>query len=141
MTTLASHALDPDQLDLLSLVADTETPLGQDDADRFEAACRAVAVDGWVNPSDVRAALMVDGELQIEPRRYAALWSASAGRDGFLDVHREFMVPITGDGSRGNGNKSVPMRRLRTHTSAAPFPPRGRPLAPTPPPGASGHLP
>lgn len=113
MTTLATAPIQGDLLDELALLADPYTPRGLDDAARFEAACRAVAVDGWVNPNDVRARLTVDGELQIAPRKYAALWLAATGRAGFMDTHRDRLVPITGAGSKGNTNKQVPLRKLR----------------------------
>lgn len=131
MTTLAYAPTDDH--DLLHLVADTQSPLGQDDADRFEAACRAVAVDGWVNPSHVREHLMVAGELQIHPRRYSALWSAACSKSGFMDVRRDRLVPITGAGSRGNGNKQICMRKLRS-TAGNPLSSASGPAgAPTPP--------
>src|SRR5690349_12573867 len=110
MTTLAIRPVaDPHQL---ALIADDWTPLGQDDADRFRDACYAVAIDGWVDPNRVREHLTVNGVLQIDPRRYSALWSTACARDGYLDK-TDRLVPITGSGSRGNTNKAVPMRRLR----------------------------
>lgn len=100
--------------DELALVADEWTPLGKRDADRFREACRLVAMehDGYVDPSDVRERLLKNGELDIAPRRYSALWSAAAKKDGgFLTIVRGHRVPIRGEGSRGNTNKSLPLRR------------------------------
>lgn len=118
MTTLATHAVDdPDQL---ALIADDLTPLGRMFADKFRDACEAEArIDGifefggsgpvdWVNPNKVRARLLDDPDY--EPRQYAALWSASSGRQGFL-VKTDRLVQITGEGSRGNTNKSTFWRR------------------------------
>ena len=100
-----------DEPDLLSLIADEHTTLGKPLADAFRAACwaEAQAHDGWVNPNRVRARLL--DHPSYEPRQYAALWAPAAGRDGYLRVHRDALVPIVGVGSKGNGNKSVPMRR------------------------------
>lgn len=115
MTSLAFSSVDGDLLDELTLVADPYTPLGIDDGDRFRAACwaEALSADGWVDPNRVRSLLMVDGELQIGPRRYSALWSTACSRTGYLDVHRDRMVPISGAGSKHNGNKLVPLRKWR----------------------------
>jgi glycine/D-amino acid oxidase-like deaminating enzyme len=113
MTTLAAHDLDPNQLDLLQLVADNDTPLGRLHRDDFEQACRAVAdVDGWVNPNLVSAWLHARwGE--INPRAYSAAWAGACSKSGFMDTHRDIQVPIDGKHSRGNGGKTLPMRRLR----------------------------
>lgn len=112
MTTLATGAVD--EPDLLTLIADEETPLGKLAADRFKGACEAVADqhEGWVDPNLVRARLLNGDELDIPPRQYAALWSTACAKDGYLDK-TNVLVPISGAGSRGNGNKSVPMRRWR----------------------------
>lgn len=113
MTTLAAIPVMDDQLDLLSLVSDNDTPLGKLHAADFEQACRAVAdVDGWVNPNLVSAWLHARwGE--IDPRSYAAKWAPACGPKGFMDTHHDVQVPIDGRHSRGNQNKSVAMRRLR----------------------------
>lgn len=112
MTTLASHALDPDQLDLLACIADVETPLGSLHRDDFEAACRAVAdSDGTVNPNHVSAYLHSRfGE--INPRAYSAQWAGACSRSGFMTNTDEW-VQIDGTRSRGNSGKSVRLRRLR----------------------------
>lgn len=102
-----------DEPDLLSLIADGWTPLAKPAADRFRAACRSVARDhsGDVNPSLVRALLLdANGELDIPPRQFSALWATACARGGYLEK-TDVMVPITGAGSRHNGNKSVRMRR------------------------------
>jgi hypothetical protein len=114
MTTLAARPVeDPDQL---SLIADSWTTLGKPFADAFRDACEAEAhahgfwggVDhggfGWVNPSAVRARVL-DHE-SYEPRRYAALWSTGCARDGYM-TKTDRPVAITGQGSRGNLNKST----------------------------------
>lgn len=112
MTTLATQPVD--EPDLLALLADEETPLGKLAADRFHDACRAEAEanDGWVDPNKVRARLLSGDTLDIEPRKYAALWSTACAKTGYLDK-TNVLVPITGAGSLGNGNKSVPLRRWR----------------------------
>lgn len=113
MTQLAAIPVCDDQLDLLTLVADNATPLGKLHRADFEEACRAVAdADGWVNPNLVSAWLHARfGE--INPRAYSAAWSSACGPNGFMDTHREIQVPIDGKHSRGNGGKTLPMRRLR----------------------------
>ena len=100
---------DPDQL---ALIADDWTALGKTAAERFHDACRTVARDhdGDVDPSQVRELLLVGGELDIPPRQYSALWSTACARGGYLEKI-DVMVPITGAGSKHNGNKSVRMRR------------------------------
>lgn len=111
MTTLATRPVeDPDQL---ALIADDMTPLNKPFADAFRDACwaEAVAHDGWVDPNRVRARLL--DHPSYEPRQYAALWSPACGRDGFLNKTDE-RVAISGEGSRGNGNKDVRLRRWRT---------------------------
>jgi len=116
MTALATHNLDADQLDLLALIADTETPLGKHFADAFRDACRAeadIAGDfdgdnpagpfGWINPNRVRERLI--DRPDYEPRSYSAKWSL-----GFL-VKTDRDVQIDASHSRGNGGKSVFFRR------------------------------
>lgn len=110
MTTLSTGPLeDPDQV---ALFADSWTTLGKPAADRFREACRQVACNhnGDVDPSLVRQLLLVGGELDIPPRQYSALWSTACARGGYLEKTNR-MVPITGAGSKHNGNKSVWMRR------------------------------
>lgn len=118
MTTLATQPVeDPDQI---ALFADDWTALGKPAADRFRDACRAEAEanDGWVDPNKVRARLLSGDTLDIEPRKYAALWSTACAKNGYLDK-TNVLVPITGAGSLGNGNKSVPLRRWRGWDDAA----------------------
>ncbi len=71
--------VDDDTNDLLSLVADITSPIGQDDPDQFLAACRldAMAHDGEVSVNRVRA-LMSDAG--IEPHRYSAFWNTFTGK-------------------------------------------------------------
>lgn len=117
--TLATHPVD--EPDLLALLADEHTTLGKPLADAFRAACETEArVDGsfdgdnppgpyrWVNPSRVRA-LVLD-HPSYEPRQYAALWSVGCARGGYM-TKTERLVAITGEGSRGNTNKSTFWRR------------------------------
>lgn len=113
MTTLAAHDLDPNQLDLLEAIADNVTPLGRLHRDDFEQACRAVADDaGWVNPNLVSAWLHARwGE--IDPRWYSSQWAPACGPKGFMDK-TAVRVQIDATHSRGNGNKDVVYRRLRT---------------------------
>ena len=116
MTTLSTSPVeDPDQL---ALIADDWTPLAVPFADAFKEACRAEALasGGWVNPNAVRARLIAQyGADGFNPRQLSALWSSATGtKSGYLDTHRDVVVPITGEGSRGNHNKSVPMRRWRS---------------------------
>jgi hypothetical protein len=111
MTTLAAHDLDPNQLDLLALVADNSTPLGRLHRDDFEQACRAVEFDGIVDPNLVSAWLHTRfGE--VKPQWLSAMWCASCGPSGFMDKTDAY-VPIDGKHSKGNANKSVQLRRLR----------------------------
>lgn len=108
MTTLATSPVeDPNQL---ALIADNWTPMHKPFADAFRDACREEAIEnyGWVDPNRVRARLL--DHPDYEPRRYSAQWSPACGRGGFLAKTAE-LVPISGEGSRGNGNKSVLMRR------------------------------
>lgn len=112
MTTLATHAVeDPDQL---ALIADVWTVTRERLAEEFHFACLldAEAHDGWVNPNRVRAALIARFGDDYNPRQLSALWSTACARDGYLDK-TDVLVRIEGEGSRGNGNKSVPMRRWR----------------------------
>lgn len=115
MTTLAAIPVDPNQLDLLTLVADNSTPLGQLHRDDFEEACRAVATfNGWVNPNRVSAWLH-DKVGDVNPRWLSAQWAPACGPNGFMDK-TEVEVPIDAAHSKGNGNKTVRMRRLRSAT-------------------------
>lgn len=111
---LASVPVCDDQLDLLSAIADTVTPLGKLHAEDFEQACRAVATnDGWVNPNLVSAWLHARWG-DYSPNWYSAMWAPACGPNGFMDTHEDFQVPIDGKHSRGNQNKTVAMRRLRS---------------------------
>jgi len=109
VTSLATHPVDdPDQL---ALIADGWTTIAKPFADRFREACQAEALahNGWVDPNRVRARLRAD-DAGYNPRQLSALWSRSCGRGGFM-VKTDRLVQIVGEGSRGNGNKSVPLRR------------------------------
>lgn len=113
MTTLATHPLDPNQLDLLTAIADTETPLGSLRAQDFRDACETDASrhEGWVNPNRV-SALLHERFGEIKPQWLSAQWAPACGPKGFMDK-TDVEVPIDPKHSKGNGNKSVPMRRIR----------------------------
>ena len=111
MTTLATNPLDSIQLDLLDAITDVETPLGSLHAGDFEAACRAVAVDGLVDPNRV-SALLHERFGEVNPRWYSAMWASACGKRGFLDK-TDALVPIDPTHSRGNGGKKVLYRQLR----------------------------
>lgn len=65
--------------DLLTLVADEDSPIGRDVPAMFLAACErdARAHDGCVSVNRVRSLL---ADVDINPRRYSSLWSAFTGR-------------------------------------------------------------
>lgn len=112
MTTLAAVPVMDDQLDLLNLITQKSSPLGKLHADDFRAACEAVEYEGIVDPNLVSAWLHARfGE--VKPQWYSAMWAGACGPKGFLDK-TETWVPIDGTYSRGNANKRVQLRRLRT---------------------------
>lgn len=110
-TQLAAIPVCDGQLDILTTVADNETPLGQLHRDDFRAACEAVAVDGWVDPNKVNA-LLHERFGEINVRWYSAQWAPACGPKGFMDK-TERPVQIDGKHSKGNGNKETVWRRLR----------------------------
>lgn len=115
---LATHELD--NRDELALIADGMTPLSVDLAERFRDACleEARATDGWVNPNAVTARLKAQ-DPDVNVRRVSALWSTAAVPDGgYLDVTDHY-VQIDGSISRGNGGKSMPLRRWRDWPTSA----------------------
>lgn len=113
MTALATHELCDGQLDLLEAIADTSSPLGRLRMDDFREACEAVAdSDGMVNPNLVSAWLHAKwGE--INPNSYSAKWAPACGPNGFMDK-TDRPVRIDGRHSKGNSNKDVLYRRLRS---------------------------
>ena len=116
---LAAVPMCADQLDLLSLVADNVTPLGTLHRDDFRAACEAVADEyGYVNPNLVSAYLH-DHFGDVNARWYASQWAPACGDSGFMDK-LSHEVPIDPKHSRGNGNKAVKWRRLRSTHPASP---------------------
>jgi hypothetical protein len=119
MTSLATAPLDPDQLDMLALLADEHTPLGIDLADRFRDACRAEAEahDGWVHPSNVTGRLKAQ-DPGVNTRRVSALWSTATSRDGYLD-NTDRPARLDGSVSKGNGNKHATYRRWRGWNGSA----------------------
>jgi hypothetical protein len=113
MTQLAASPVAAEQLDLLSLVADADTPLGRLHDLDFRAACieDGRAHDGYVSTSRVSAIL--HARLRdFSPRSLSAKWAGACGPDGFLDK-TDIDDPIDPTHSRGNGNKSTKLRRLR----------------------------
>lgn len=113
MTTLAARPVDAEQLDLLSLVAESDTPLGKLHDLDFRAACieDGRAHDGYVSTSRV-SAILHSRLRDFNPRSLSAKWMAACGPDGFLDK-TDIDAPIDPTHSRGNGNKSTKLRRLR----------------------------
>lgn len=114
MTTLATHTLDPDQLDMLELLADDHSVLAKVHADDFKLACweDAAANDGWVHPSRV-SAILHSRFGEIHPQSLSAKWApACAPLTGFLDK-TDVPAQIDPTHSKGNGNKSLPMRFWR----------------------------
>jgi predicted ATP-grasp superfamily ATP-dependent carboligase len=111
-TQLASSPVMDGQLDLLTQVADNVTPLGTLHRDDFRAACEAVADEnGFVHPNGVSLLLRARfGE--VNPRWFSSQWAPACGRNGFMDK-TDVMAPILAEVSKGNGNKSVALRRLR----------------------------
>lgn len=120
MTTLATHPLNPDQLNLLDTITAVETPLGSLRFDDFKAACieDGNRHEGWVNPNRV-SAILHDRFGEINPRSLSAWWASGCSRGkGFMDKST-VEVPIDPTHSKGNGNKSLPMRKLRAVAEVA----------------------
>lgn len=110
---LAASPVYGDQLDLLSAIADNSSPLGSLHALDFMAACIADgrAHDGYVSTSRVSAILHARC-LDFSPNSLSAKWAPACGPDGFLDK-TDIDDPIDPRFSKGNGNKSTKLRRLR----------------------------
>lgn len=109
---------DPDQL---AMIADDGSI--DDDANPtdlfpvlFREACltEAEAHDGWVHPSRVTRRLKANPD--VNTRRISAMWSVATGANGYLDTTDEH-APCDSAVSRGNGNKSVRLRRWRGWTT------------------------
>lgn len=111
MTAPTIASVDEDTADLLTLLADTQTPLGADHYARFLEACKADAAAhaGLVSVNRVRAALTVDDELQIHPRAFSAMWSAATG-PGRSMVKTGNWITCEGSTS-GNDGRPYPERR------------------------------
>lgn len=115
MTALGTHPVDdPDQL---ALIADEWTVTRETQARMFRHACWMDAKDhdGWVSPNRVRMWLLdvlEAGDHLVNKRQLSALWSTATARGGYLD-NTDRWVRIEGEGSRGNGGKSVRLRRWR----------------------------
>jgi hypothetical protein len=114
MTTLSATPVDPHQLNLLDLVADTQTPTGKPFADAFKDACLMDAElnAGQIHPSRV-SAILHDALSTFDPRRFSAMWAPACGPNGFMDK-TDIYRPIDPNVSRGNGAKEVRLRKLRT---------------------------
>lgn len=78
----------------------------------FRHACYAVAVDGRVNPNDVRTKLTNRYGLTIEPRRYSAFWSRAASKNGFLVADGWTTNTDTKGGNAGKAAADVPPPHL-----------------------------
>jgi hypothetical protein len=103
--------VDEPTADLLLLVAGTTTPLGGERYEAFLAACEADAAahGGLVSVNRVRAAMSVDGRLQLEPRAFSAMWSTATGR-GKPMVKTGQWETCAGSSSRNDG-RPYPVRR------------------------------
>ena len=104
---MTAYALDDTTADLLSLIANTDSPIGHDAVDAFLAACEADAAahNGYVSVSRVRARL---ADADIEHHRYSALWSRFTGRDRPMRKTGEWEAC---EGSEsGNNGKPYPKR-------------------------------
>lgn len=114
MTTLAASPIIDGQLDLLSVLAESTSPLGALHRDDFRQACFADAAfhDGWVNPNRV-SALLHERFGEVNPRWLSAQWAPACGPNGFLNK-TDVEVPIDPKHSRGNGGKAVKLRRIRS---------------------------
>lgn len=114
VTILATRPVESEQLSILDLVTDVETPLGQLHAKDFREACERDAAehDGWIHPSRV-SLLLHNAFDEINPRALSAQWAGACGRNGFMDK-TDVWAPIDARLSKGNGGKSVRLRRLRT---------------------------
>ena len=114
MTTLAAIPVCDGQLDMLTVIADNDTPLGQLHRDDFRAACwqDASAHHGWVHPSRV-SLILFNRFGEINPRWFSAQWAPSCGPKGFLDK-TDVEAPIDARLSKGNGGKTVKLRKWRT---------------------------
>ena len=104
-------SVDHETCDLLSLVSDGNTILGQLRLARFLEACKSDADthDGIVSVNRVRALLTIDGELQIDPRAFSGLWSTNTG-PGKAMVKTGSWIVCEGSGS-GNDGRPYPERR------------------------------
>lgn len=100
--------VDSDTADLLSLVADTEAPVGRDAVTAFLEACKqdAAAHAGLVSVNRVRALLK---DEQIPPRRLSAMWSAFTGK-GKPMRKTSAWEPCKGSSS-GNDGRPFMLRR------------------------------
>ena len=114
MTTLAAIPVCDDQLDLLNEIADVETPIGSLHADDFRQACwqDASANGGWVHPSRVHL-ILFNRFNEVNVRWFSAMWAGSCGPNGYMTT-TDIEAPIDARLSRGNGNKTVKLRRWRT---------------------------
>lgn len=100
-----------DTADLLTLIADADSPIGRDMVTAFLAACEADAAahDGRVSVSRVSAALPED---ITSTERYSSLWSRFTGKD--RPMRRIPGVWDIREGSRtGNDGKPTPAREWR----------------------------
>jgi hypothetical protein len=94
--------------DLLTLVADTERPVGRDAVAAFLAACEADAKahSGLVSVNRVRERLAAE---QIPPRRYSALWARFTGAG--KPMTKTGGWEICEGSTSGNDGRPLPIRR------------------------------
>lgn len=115
MTTLAAIPVTPGQLDLLTCIADTSSPLGSLRYADFRSAYEwdGFKHGGEVDPNRV-AALLHRRHRDVKPRTYSAWWAPACGKgpNAFMDK-TDIEVPIDPTYSKGNGNKKIALRKLR----------------------------
>jgi hypothetical protein len=97
-----------DAVDLLTLVADTERPVGRDAVAAFLGACEADAKahNGFVSVNRVRERLAAE---QIPPRRYSALWARFTGTG--KPMVKTGGWEICEGSTSGNDGRPYPVRR------------------------------
>jgi hypothetical protein len=112
---------EPDLLQLLERTAGSAGDGGDGGLsdDQFKAAfreaCRidADTHDGEVHPSRVNKLLRERLGEAFNSRQLSGAWAGACSKNGFLDNTKDD-APIDPAVSRGNGNKTVTLRRWRT---------------------------
>ena len=104
-TQLAAQPVDPDQLDLLSLVADEQTPLGSLRREDFRGACQQdAATHRRCGPPVARLCALASLVRRGEPALVVRAVGSGVWTQGFLDK-TDVWAPIDPAHSKGNGNK------------------------------------